>query len=623
MFAFLFGARSVAAQPEQAPPRTAASLIPDGYRTVETAIKARVVVGAAARSELAGYLGISVKRDDKGRVVVEEVQREPESPAAKAGVTKGDVVTRVDDHFIRSPEDFREWIQTYGPDQTVKLGLKRDGKAIEISATLIATSRPSKAGAGTVYLGLVLGDSAEGGGVFVESVSPESPAAKAELKIGDRVTRLDGKELPKADLLSELLTKKKSGDTLTFLVRRNNKDLPEIKVTLAGDREQQGFGREAASILWTKETIRIAVVSVEFLDFKHNPRITAKELDYALLSRGIYTEKNATGQAVYGSLHDWLREQSGGNLRMENSKVFDWVAVEKKRGDYIQGSGTSGSNRTAVLMEALDKIVARDGASALQGFNAICFIYAGERVRTNAGAIFYPHAGSINHNRAGRIPYFLLPEGGPTMTLVGGFTKPFCQMLGLPDLAARTENVGSEGLGKWCALSDHYPAMSGFTPIPATSRPTHLSAWAKEKLGWLAPAIIDPAVKQKLVLSPIEDSPNECFKVLVRPDGSEYFLLENRSKKRFDTDLPGEGLLIWRVVNGRPILEESHGIEGPAGPTSQLAAVPYPSSANNAFNPDTVPSSRSPLGGGFSVHITEIRRLTDGRVTFQIGYEYR
>jgi hypothetical protein len=140
----------------------------------------------------------------------------------------------------------------------------------------------------------------------------------------------------------------------------------------------------------------------------------------------------------------------------------------------------------------------------------------------------------------------------------------------------------------------------------------------QEKLGWLKPAVVDPSVKQKLVLAP-----RECLKVLVRPDASEYFLLENRAKRGFDADLPAEGLLVWRVVEGRPILEESHGVEGPAGPLSALAAVPFPSPANAAFTPLTTPSSRSPQGGGLPVHVTNIRRLSDGRVAFQIGYEFR
>jgi hypothetical protein len=158
-------------------------------------------------------------------------------------------------------------------------------------------------------------------------------------------------------------------------------------------------------------------------------------------------------------------------------------------------------------------------------------------------------------------------------------------------------------------------------PVRA-GRPQQYSAWCKEKLGWLDPALIDPTVKQKLVLAPVEGSRSESFKVLVRPDGGEYLLLENRRKTGFDADLPGEGLLIWRVVDDRPVLEESHGVLGPTGPTVHLGAVPYPSAANSAFTPDTVPSSRSPKGGRLPVHITNIRRQPDGRVTFQVGYEY-
>jgi hypothetical protein len=50
--------------------------------------------------------------------------------------------------------------------------------------------------------------------------------------------------------------------------------------------------------------------------------------------------------------------------------------------------------------------------------------------------------------------------------------------------------------------------------------------------------------------------------------------------------------------------------------------VPYPSGANNSFTPYTTPSSRSLLGGGSPVHITNIRRVGDGRIAFQVGYEF-
>src|SRR5258707_15824291 len=128
-----------------------------------------------------------------------------------------------------------------------------------------------------------------------------------------------------------------------------------------------------------------------------------------------------------------------------------------------------------------------------------------------------------------------------------------------------------EGVGQWCLMSNQ---VGG-------GRPQHMCAWSKEKLGWIQPTLIDPTVKQKLILAPINDSPKECFKVLVRRDASEYLLLENRAQKGFDRSLPAGGLLIWRVVNNRPVLEESHGVQGPMGPNGHRESVPYPTLANN------------------------------------------
>jgi M6 family metalloprotease-like protein len=576
-----------------------------GYRTVDKAVTAKVGV---SRSGRAGYLGVAVERDGRGRLVVEEVQ--PDSPADKAGLKKGDVVTRVGDRPVQTAEAFREWLQTHGPGDAVKLGLLRQDKPVEVSATLIATSRPLKVGGQRVYLGLELGEAKEGEGVLVDRVVPDSPADGAGLKKGDHLVKIDGTTLVRAGRLTDILSEKKPGDTVTLVVRRDDKDV-ELKATLTADR-QRGGGRGRGGftfVPWKKDVFRLAVVCLEFPDVKHNAKVPLKEWEEAVFSRGSYTKTSATGSPVHGSLNDYFHEQSCGALRLEG-KVFDWVEIGKKRGDYVQGTGTS--NKTAPLVEALEKVTARDGKDAFKDFDGFLFVHAGERVQSNRGGVYYPHAGGVSH-QSKRYPYLLGAEGGSRMTPISGFVKELGQVLGLPDLAARPENPGSRGLGVWCAMS---APLSG-------GRPQHLCAWAKEKMGWIKPTVIDPTVKQKLILSPIEDAPKECYKVLVRADGSEYLLLENRKKKGFDADLPGEGLLIWRVVNDRPILQASHGVEGPSGPTVHLSAVPYPSAANKAFTPDTTPSSRSSQGGGLPVHITEVRRLPDGRITFRIGYEYR
>ena len=570
-----------------------------GYRAVADATVAKLA--ASSGSGRSAYLGAAVGRATDGRPVVEDVQ--PNSPAAKAGLKVGDLIEKVGDQPVKTPAAFRSWLQIRSPGDSLAVGVVRDGAKLELKATLTTTSRPMKPGTTAAPLGVTLVEEKGGKGILVESVSPNSPAASAGLKAGDVVLTLDGQEMSRPTRLNDVLAERRAGDSLAFGVTREGKAL-ELKATLVPAAARPGT---PANVIWTAPSLRVGVVCVEFTDTPHNPKITNRELDKLFF--GAHTGKDATGKDVHGSLNDYVREQSAGSFRLEG-KVFDWVGVAKKRGDYIQGSGTS--NKTAVLSDALDKLTARDGDKALDGFDALCFVYAGARYRTNRGAVYYPHAGAVSF-KGKTHRYFLAEEGGTLLAPIGVFVRPLGEVLGVPELAARTENIGSEGLGAWCAMSNTFE----------TSRPQHLSAWCKERLGWLKPVVIDPTVKQKLVLGPVSGSGRECLKVLARPDGSEYFLLENRRKSGFDADLPGEGLLIWRVVEGRPLLEESHGIEGPSGPTTLPALVPYPSTSNTAFTPETTPSSRSPLGGGLPVSVTNIRKLPDGRIALHIGYDYR
>jgi M6 family metalloprotease-like protein len=562
-----------------------------GYKTVGEASTKAITPPRAGQAGRTGYLGVSLMKDAQGKLVVEEIQ--PDSPASKAGVEKGDVVSQLDGEAIRSSDGFRDTLQLKGPGEAVKLTLIRGEKSVEIMATLGSTSRPRPANARPAYLGIVLGAAKEGEGYNVDQVQANSPAAVAGFKAGDLIFQIEGVDFTSASKLSEVLLEKKPGEDFEVSVRRAGEDIV-LRPKLAeggqgrpgGPGQGQGQARpggpgqgpggagrgqgQMTIPLWTKPEFRVAIVLIEYPDIKHNAKVSVSDWEEAILGEGTYHgKKNAADQDVFGSLNDYFLEQSAGALRLKG-KAFDWVEVSKKRAEYILGSGTT--NITAVCVEALEKVVARDGKEAFNDFDGLFFIYAGELVRGNRGGVYFPHSGLIRSFQSKRWTYLLIPEGGSRPTPLGGFVKEFAMVLGLPDLAARTENRGSEGLGTWCSLSS--PARGG--------QPEHLSAWAKEKMGWLKPTVIDPTVPQKLILGPIEGSSTECFKVLVRPDGSEYFLLENRRKTGFDQNLPGEGLLIWRVVHDRPILEESHGVEGPTGPTVHLDSVTYPSPSNTA-----------------------------------------
>lgn len=99
------------------------------------------------------YLGVSIQRmssqlrkyfkadGDVGVLVVEVV---PESPAEKAGIRAGDVITAVDDAQIENPTDLTAAIGNFEPEDEVTIHLIRDKKLKKVNAVLAARSKPDR-----------------------------------------------------------------------------------------------------------------------------------------------------------------------------------------------------------------------------------------------------------------------------------------------------------------------------------------------------------------------------------------------------------------------------------------------------------------------------------------------
>jgi M6 family metalloprotease-like protein len=583
------------------------------YKTTATAATTQIK-RARFHGAQPGHLGVGFEFDGGGMRIA---RIEPGSAAETAGLREGDVVKSVAGETVASLEAVRQQLQTKRAGDSISVIVTRSGRDLPITVKLLAVSNPLRDTQARPVLGVQLIEEAKG--VKIESVTAGSPAENAGLKAGDVVVRIDGTTMRTLQELRSNVGDRLPGDVVKVEFLRADATMA-LPVTLAlppSPDEMPTLIRWDANNpqLFRKPVYRLAVIPISFADVSLNEKVKPADWDKALFSAGTYKETSATGQTVYGSMNDFYRELSFGKFEIKG-KVFDRVTVANKRGDYTQTP-----TKTALLSEALDQIIQRDGDDALKDFDGLFFIYAGRRMQTQRTAIFWPHRSGFSH-KGKRWAYFICPEGGERPGLINNsermasisvISHEFGHMLGLPDLYARPDNPGEIGLGVWCTMS---------TGHGQDGKPLHFSAWCKEQLGWLKPAIIDPRVKQKLILGPVQTSEKECYKVLLRPDGSEYLLLENRIKKNFDRDLPGEGLLIWRVVDGRPVLEESHGIGGNEGTRRFLGSVPYPSPSNRAFTPDTTPSSRSLKSGAWPVHITDIRRLEDGRITFQIGYEY-
>jgi len=139
--------------------------------------------------------------------------------------------------------------------------------------------------------------------------------------------------------------------------------------------------------------------------------------------------------------------------------------------------------------------------------------------------------------------YVIMPAfacGGTTMIQIGVFAHEFGHAFGLPDLYDTDDTNGdSQGLGNWCLMASGSWGGDGNSP----ERPTHMSAWSKEFLGWVLPTVVT-ADQSPATFPSVED---HATVIKVPISATQYYLIENRQKKLFDQNLPIGGLAIWKV----------------------------------------------------------------------------
>ncbi|MDB5588328.1 MAG: Do family serine endopeptidase [Devosia sp.] len=188
-----------------------------------------------------GYLGVSIQdvtkdiadgvglQHAKGAIV-----REPtaDSPAGKAGVKSGDIVTAVDGTPIDDALGLSRTIAGKAPDSTVELTIWRDGAETKISVKLgtltedAAQSEPSKptppaeVKPAPSSVGLTLVPNSDGsGGLLIQDIDENSPAAEKGFAVGDAILEVDNKPVATVDEFETALAAVKAKGLNTALIK--------------------------------------------------------------------------------------------------------------------------------------------------------------------------------------------------------------------------------------------------------------------------------------------------------------------------------------------------------------------------------------------------------------------
>jgi S1-C subfamily serine protease len=144
------------------------------------------------------------------------------SPADRAGIRTGDVITAVNGQPVKSNSELRNTIGLRRVGDKVEIGLVRDGKPLKVTAVIADTAAEASGGPVTIHKafdGAVLEDVPDAGGALVRSVEAGSAAAQAGLRADDIIV---GANRGRVGSVRELRERAKTVVVLVLEVRRGN-----------------------------------------------------------------------------------------------------------------------------------------------------------------------------------------------------------------------------------------------------------------------------------------------------------------------------------------------------------------------------------------------------------------
>jgi S1-C subfamily serine protease len=193
----------------------------------------------------------------------------PDSPAAKAGVARGDIILSAGGSDVNTPADLVAAVRAKKPGDTLSVSLTHGDAARTVSVTLAEENGravlgvfPFGPGRGDWEGGPMMGgrdfdDRGFGGpggsmmrggrgfggpgpGAWVQTVTAGGPAEKAGLKAGDVILAVDGTKVGPEGDLSALIAAHKPGDAVTLSVGTRGAAPRDVKVTLGESSARAG-----------------------------------------------------------------------------------------------------------------------------------------------------------------------------------------------------------------------------------------------------------------------------------------------------------------------------------------------------------------------------------------------
>jgi photosystem II stability/assembly factor-like uncharacterized protein len=191
------------------------------------------------------YLGVQGADAPGGGARIKEVT--PNSPAAKAGLKSGDVVSMLDKKEVKTYDGLVKEVTGHKAGDKVTLKVKRDRETLPLKVEL--ARRPAKAATeppARPPIDFSGADTPQG--VRVTAVPAQGPSARAGLKVGDVVQEVAGVKVLAYKQLVDVVGQPKVGDATTLKVLRGT-EVKEVKLAGLPSR-RRGFRSNRPTAFW-------------------------------------------------------------------------------------------------------------------------------------------------------------------------------------------------------------------------------------------------------------------------------------------------------------------------------------------------------------------------------------
>ncbi len=173
----------------------------------------------------------------------------PNSPAAQAGIKRGDILIRFNGNAVYSPARLAWLVRQYRPGDQVQLEIYRDGRTEQVKLTLGKRKAAGRGGNRQAYLGIKLQTlspalrkyfgAPEDRGILIADVAKNSPADEAGLYPGDVILKMDRKIIRSIRDVYRVLAFFEPGDAIVIEYIRDRRK-QQTRVTL-GERAAPGI----------------------------------------------------------------------------------------------------------------------------------------------------------------------------------------------------------------------------------------------------------------------------------------------------------------------------------------------------------------------------------------------